>query len=148
MISARDDPTWGEVTICVAGAQNVTADGEDWLSCVAKFDTGTDDDWISEKLVTKIGLLQEETEPWECKNFDGTIFISDQHISRLTWVQEEANKSLSGSFRILPEAPFDLLIGSKTIFRAKIFVAPSRSPLHAAGVLVTKKITKGMLGDN
>lgn len=130
------------MTICIAGSQSAGAGNEDWIPCIAKFDSGADDDWISEELVSRTGLLQKEAEALECKNFDGTKFISDQYIDNLTWQRKDSPKTICGPFRILPDAPYELVIGKTTLFREKIF-SVNATP-RAAGVLVTKKITKGI----
>ncbi|PMD62721.1 uncharacterized protein K444DRAFT_661806 [Hyaloscypha bicolor E] len=143
----REDPTGETIKLFVAGYR-VDANKPDWLHFFAKFDSGADDDWISERLVSDLGLPSKNAEQLlQCTNFDGTTFISDRAVAdRLTWIRDQEVKSVSGYFRILPDAPFDLVIGKNTLFREKIFKKGSAP--HKAGVLVTKKITKKEADEN
>jgi hypothetical protein len=139
MSTYRTDPTREKITLCVAGYPIA----KDWIECIAKFDSGCDDDWISEELASQIGLVSREADPVLCTNFEGTTFISDQKTDMMTWMHDKNGKSISGSFRISEYASFAIVIGKHTLFSEKIFSTGEK--VHSTGVLVTKKISKGML---
>jgi len=130
------DPTREKITLCVADYQW----SEDWYKCVAKFDSGCDDDWISEELVSKIGIPSEEADRLLCTTFDGSTFISDKTTDKITWMHDNTDKSISGSFRISKNASFGIIIGQKTLFRESIFSTGVK--VSSTGVLVTKRISK------
>jgi hypothetical protein len=134
----QTDPTREKITLCVAGYQL----GKDWIQCVAKFDSGCDDDWISEELASWIGLVSREVDPVLCTTFDGSTFISDRVTDMMTWMHDKKEKSICGSFRISKNASFDIVIGKHTLFREKIFSTGAK--VNNTGVLLTKKISKGM----
>jgi hypothetical protein len=60
----------------------------------------------------------------------------------MTWMHDKNEKSICGSFRISENASFEIVIGKHTLFREKIFSTGAK--VHNAGVLLTKKISKGM----
>jgi hypothetical protein len=146
--SIQEDPTKEFIWVFVAGSQKPRSgyrQVDDWVQCHAKFDSGADDDWISEELATGLGFKSKQAETWECHIFDGNIFTSDKCVGRLTWIREGTvkgdapqteTKTISGPFRIMPNAPFEILIGRKTLFGRKIFDKKS------ALILVVKKPTK------
>ena len=83
-----------------------------------------------------------EADPVLCTTFDHRTFISDRVTDKITWMHENNEKSICGSFRISENAPFEIMIGKHTLFREKIFSTGPK--IRNAGVLVTKKISKGM----
>lgn len=134
----KADPTREKIALCVAGYQLA----EDWLKCMAKFDTGCDEDWMSEKLASKIGLKLTETDSIMCTNFDGSRFISDQITDKITWIHDNNKKSICGTFRISENQPYDVVIGYRTLFHENILRTGVK--IHNAGILTTKKISKGL----
>jgi hypothetical protein len=133
------DPTREKIQLCVA---KYPID-KDWITCMAKFDTGCDDDWISEKLASEIGIELEQAPILRCSNFDNSIHISEHSISRLTWMHDQNQKTICGTFRVGKHSHYDIIIGKQTLFEKKIYSTGDK--VHNTGVLVTKRISKGRL---
>jgi len=113
------------------------------MACIAKFDTGSDDDWMSKRLALEIGVELEEARPLLCQNFDGSHFISDLVANNVTWMHDKNTKTICGTFRIGQHTSYEVVIGKRTLFDEKIYSTGEK--IRDAGVLVTKKISKGML---
>jgi len=131
------------ITICLSRARPTGTSQSDWLLVTAKFHTDVDDDWISEDLATCLGFPTKVTQVLKCKGFDSKVFYSERIVDRLTWISEKVQKSICGHFRLMPNAPYDILIGKKTIADRKLFSLDYSS--CNLGTLVTKRISRKTL---
>jgi len=89
-----------------------------WFEFIAKFDTGTRENWITSAVV---GLLEHTvvTGPrTQFTTFDGSVFNSSELVEHVLWHGDgEHARSRHTHFRMISErAPFQILFGSEFIF--------------------------------
>lgn len=112
-----------------------------WEGVIATKDTGTENNWIGQHIVDRFrlevtsGLLQEH------EVFNGGT-LSSFEIVEATWCISQAQRSYRAQFRVVENAPFDVLFGRnclsnhRRILDSKEARSKSASPLL---VLVARK---------
>ncbi|CAG8973846.1 hypothetical protein HYALB_00005591 [Hymenoscyphus albidus] len=101
---------------------------DEWFGIVAIIDSGTEENWISEAIVTEYQLREEAGNPICCTDFGGGRIESDRCV-KLTWRRERAKKTERAYFHVGKDAPFDVLFGSNIVRAAPaLFRANTTEP--------------------
>jgi hypothetical protein len=95
-----------------------TSNGE-WYGAIATLDTGSDENWISQELVDRLRLAVHKGLVTRWKTFNGETFASDSTV-RATWCGSGAGVSHANLFRVVLDAPFDVLFGRNLILSGDI----------------------------
>jgi hypothetical protein len=115
--------------------------GEAFTVC-AKLDTGSEDNWISASIVTRVGL-QDLVEPISLEKLytgaDGSLFQPTGTLS-VSWTRN-AIKSWKTDFLVLENAPFDMLLGRGFIIKEGLFVFAD--PVLATDLTRLAPLSKG-----
>jgi hypothetical protein len=82
-------------------------------------DTGSDENWISQEVVDRLRLDVHKGLVTRWKTFNGEAFASDASV-RVTWCSRGRGLSYANVFRIVPNAPFDVLFGRNLIMSGEI----------------------------
>lgn len=111
---------------------------DEWFGILAIIDSGTEENWIAEKIVQDYNLRDEAGMPICCTDFGGGHIESDRCV-KLTWRKERAKKTERAYFHVGKDAPFDVLFGSNIMNAAPaLFRDNSTEP---ALVLVQNRIS-------
>ena len=93
---------------------------EKWLPIVAILDTGTDDNWISQDLVDRLGLNIKNGQQISAVDFSGQT-INSTKIVHATWLSINSRQTRHTGFYVTRDAPIDLLFGKSFIFTEGIY---------------------------
>jgi hypothetical protein len=86
----------------------------DEVPVIAVYDTGTDDNWMSDSFCRTLGLQRFDVREESYKDFQNRSFKS--HISvRGYWHYGRQTREVD--FRIIPDPPFVVLFGNKTLLK-------------------------------
>jgi len=111
-----------------------------WRGLIATLDTGTDENWISQKVVNRLGLKATKGLIIQnYKTFNGEIVSSGETVEP-TWSSEGSGTSHVTVFRIVPDAPFDVLFGRNLLFSKEIHFFSEESGPDPTLVLTQVKI--------
>lgn len=103
---------------------------------VGIIDSGTKENWISEKIAVRCGLRIERGTPIRCLTFSGEEYETDK-VTKVTWRVEGVKKTEHANFHIGKNAPFDILFGSNLVEATpELFRA---NPIDPNLVLIQKK---------
>lgn len=94
------------------------ADGE-WYGAVATLDTGSDENWISQDVVDRLRLKVFNGLLSKFKTFNGEIGESDSAV-RATWSRHGRGTSHITFFRVVSNAPFDILFGRNFLLSGEV----------------------------
>ncbi|KAF8859448.1 hypothetical protein BDZ45DRAFT_742261 [Acephala macrosclerotiorum] len=128
-------PIEDKIKICSSRLQR-------WIELTAKFDTGTQDDWISISIVKDLQLAADNDELVVYETFTGEVMESSMVVRNLAWSSIGTDsRSWATTFRIAPEnAPFQVLFGSDFIESKQIY------SFNKANLILTRK--RGTKEDN
>lgn len=120
---------------------------ERWVELTAKFDTGTQDAWISFLIVRTLELPVESAELAVYTTFSGEVIESSMVVKNLAWSSIGVDsRSWATTFRVAPEnAPFQVLFGSDFIESSGIYSFHNANWIKGNLILTRKKATKGPL---
>jgi hypothetical protein len=108
-----------------------------WRGLIATLDTGTEDNWICEKVVDRLNLSVKRGLPVVYSTFDGRKISSGATV-KPTWAIQGQNTSIVTEFRVAPkDAPFDVLFGRNLLSSGEVDFDSEDSPIQ---VLVPRKI--------
>jgi hypothetical protein len=108
-----------------------------WRGLIATLDTGTDDNWISEKVVDRLNLSVKSGLPVRYTTVDGRQISSGATVNP-TWTIQGQSNTIVTEFRMAPkEAPFDVLFGRNLLSSGEVDFDSEDSPIQ---VLVPRKI--------
>ena len=124
----------------------------------AKYDTGADDNFITRDAIKRAGLGRYVQEVHYSE--DATFYMLNneefvpKHRLRITWWKQfRPKKKYSESFYVVPEAPYDMILGLGFILLEKVFVPkqyvrkalPLRRKPRPDGVSKITQIRDGLL---
>jgi hypothetical protein len=95
-----------------------TFDGQ-WYGVIATHDTGSDENWISQEVVDRLRLEVTKGLVTRWKTFSGETAVSDSTV-RATWCNSGTGISYANVFRVIPNAPFDVLFGRNLLFSGEV----------------------------
>jgi hypothetical protein len=95
-----------------------TSDGQ-WYGVIATHDTGSDENWISQEVVDRLRLEVTKGLVTRWKTFSGETAVSDSTV-RATWCNSGTGISYANVFRVIPNAPFDVLFGRNLLFSGEV----------------------------
>jgi hypothetical protein len=87
-----------------------------WNEVTAHLDTGSTDNWISESMVKRLGLLPVVS----YRTAAGKFFASPTVLRDMTWSTVGKTNTCVADFRVLPrkhDAPFDVLLGAAITYQ-------------------------------
>jgi hypothetical protein len=87
---------------------------DEWLGIVAIIDSGTRENWISDRIVARLRLKIQGGTPIRFLTFNGEEYESDK-VAKVTWRIEGVRKSEYTSFHIGENAPFDVIFGTNLV---------------------------------
>ena len=89
-----------------------------WFEFSARFDTGTNENWITSTVADLLELPIVTVPHEEFTTFDGSALRSSQLVRQVLWHGDgEHARSRRTDFRMISEpAPFEVLFGSNLIF--------------------------------
>ena len=92
-----------------------------WCPAVASLDTGTEDNWISQDLVNRLGLqpLTGVAVVYGA-DFSGTS-VKSLGVVQVNWYGEGSRRSRYSVFQIASNGPFDVLFGSRFLFSEGVY---------------------------
>jgi hypothetical protein len=93
-------------------------DGQ-WYGVIATHDTGSDENWISQEVVDRLRLEVTKGLVTKWKTFSGETNVSDSTV-RATWCNSGTGISYANVFRVIPNAPFDVLFGRNLLFSGEV----------------------------
>jgi hypothetical protein len=116
-----------------------------WRALKAILDTGTEENWISQKIVDRLGLSVKKGLVTKWTTFDGREINSGSAVDP-TWSLEKSSNTHQTRFHIAPkEAPFEVLFGSNIIESGEVQFVEGNNPIQ---VLASSKITVRMKFSN
>jgi hypothetical protein len=95
-----------------------TSDGQ-WYGVIATHDTGSDENWISQEVIDRLRLEVTKGLVTRWKTFSGETAVSDSTV-RATWCKSGTGISYANVFRVIPNAPFDVLFGRNLLFSGEV----------------------------
>ena len=111
---------------------------------LAKLDTGTDENWISQATLDLLKLKSRVVASAEFLTFNHKTFESNQEVS-IIWWGFGSTITRETSFRVVANAPFKVVIGKNYLLKEGI-VTIKRS--NGAFILVKKDNKEGELGSS
>ncbi len=95
-----------------------TLDGQ-WYGIIATLDTDSDENWISQDIVDRLRLEVANGLVTKWRGFNGATVASDSTV-RATWCNRGAGISYASVFRVVPNAPFDILFGRNLLASGEV----------------------------
>ena len=109
-----------------------------WKPLKAILDTGAEENWISRKIVDRLGLTVKNGLTTRGTTFDGRQIKSGSAVEP-TWCVENSSNTHQTIFQVAPkEAPFEVLIGCNLIESGEVQFFGGNNPIQ---VLASSKIT-------
>ena len=109
-----------------------------WKPLKAILDTGTEQNWISQKIVGRLGLHVKSGLTTKGTTFEGRQIQSSSTVEP-TWCVENSSSTHQTIFHVaLKEAPFEVLIGSNLLQSGEVQFDEVDSPIQ---VLASSKVT-------
>ncbi len=84
--------------------------GTKFQGVIATLDTGTRLNWIDTSIVERLGLQSTGGVELEFIALNGQTFRSSETLD-ITWAIDGASTTSVNNFRVIPNAPFDVLFG-------------------------------------
>lgn len=98
-------------------------DDAGWEPAIASLDTGTEKEWISSDTLKRFKNpeIVPLSPPETYKSFQGLKYQATRAVV-VSWHTDKHRKTRKGLFRIVDDGPFDVVIGSLTLFREDIYI--------------------------
>jgi hypothetical protein len=109
---------------------------------LAKLDTGTDENWVSQATLDLLKLKSREVASAEFLTFNDKTFESNQEVS-ITWWGFGSTNTRETPFRVVANAPFKVVIGKSYLLKEGIITFKRNND---AFILVKKVNKEGELG--
>ena len=97
---------------------------------VVTLDTGTDENWISQRIVDRLNLEVKKGFVTRWRAFDGRKVESDSTV-KAAWSSCGRGISHVSVFRVVSDAPFDTLFGHNLIFSPEVNLSPTGSVIDS-----------------
>ncbi|KAL8916921.1 MAG: hypothetical protein Q9172_006043 [Xanthocarpia lactea] len=115
-----NDPTWAYIRINTGR----NADGP-WMPGIASLDSGTKEQWVSDTFLACVSDTDIEEvslkEPDTYLTFSGTEFNATKGVV-FSWHAIKTRITRRGTFRVVHNGPFDIIIGSDLLFSEGIYI--------------------------
>lgn len=118
-----------------------TSDGQ-WYGVIATHDTGSDENWISQEVVDRLRLEVTKGLVTRWKTFSGETAVSDSTV-RATWCNSGTGISYANVFRVIPNAPFDVLFGRNLLFSGEVSFFTEELKPGSALIIIPPQKEKG-----
>jgi hypothetical protein len=97
---------------------------------MATLDTGSELNWICQRVVDRLKLSVKTGNPYQVETFDGREFTSHT-TATATWGLEGQGTTRVSRFRVAPkEAPFDVLFGRRLLDSKEVDFDGSKHPIQ------------------
>lgn len=101
-----------------------------WKALKAILDTGAEENWISQKIVDRLGLAVKNGLTTKGTTFDGRPIKSGSAVDP-TWCIENSSTTHQTRFHVAPkEAPFEILFGSNLIESNEVQFFEGKNPIQ------------------
>lgn len=93
-----------------------------WQPASAILDTGTKDEWVSDRILSYCSAIEDDKpleEPKIYTAFNGQEFRATRRVV-FSWQSEKNRITRKSTFRVMENAPFDVIIGSNFLFRESV----------------------------
>jgi hypothetical protein len=107
-------------------------------SFCAILDTGTPSNWVSDSTLQQLQLQQRQLEASAEYILLNGKTVESAEVVDLRWYAVPSRKTRTTRFRVIKDAPFDIILGSDLIFKEGLL-----SQNKLAWVMAKKPATKG-----